>query len=407
MFGKSLLAISSLAAGAVMGGGYATFVTLQPTVGSAETGNINITGQVKSGVVTTNKLNLGTTLSTYGAAIKQSGLGGLYAESDLHGLRASTTATAGGYAGGSFSSNGAGAYGIRVINNATEGTAVGGLIESKATGGVALQAKGAGVAIEATTTSPGFGLATIKSTTNLGFAMYGEATGDSGSGVYGLTHSSSFGAGVVAFNDSTFPTSAYGTYTEVLTAGATALYARNQTTGGTAIYAAGNTTATGTKSFLIDHPEDPENKMLRHYCAEGDQPMLNYSGIVKLDSNGNATVSLKSYFNDICKDPRYTLTAIGASMPGLFVSQEVTNNQFKISGGKAGAKVSWEISAVRNDRHVKAEGISDVIDKGPNAGKYLAPNLYNKGEDKAFYARPASVATATQSNSQSIPPRKK
>jgi hypothetical protein len=40
---------------------------------------------------------------------------------------------------------------------------------------------------------------------------------------------------------------------------------------------------------------------------------------------------------------RYQLTAIGAPGPNLYISQEVSNNQFTIAGGEPGMKVSWQV----------------------------------------------------------------
>ena len=49
------------------------------------------------------------------------------------------------------------------------------------------------------------------------------------------------------------------------------------------------------KTNLIDHPADPENKELRHFCTESDEPLLFYRGKIKLDENGEATVKVPDY----------------------------------------------------------------------------------------------------------------
>jgi hypothetical protein len=43
------------------------------------------------------------------------------------------------------------------------------------------------------------------------------------------------------------------------------------------------------------------------------------------------------------------------------VAEEISENRFKISGGKAGSKVSWQVTSVRHDAYedahrVKVEG---------------------------------------------------
>src|SRR6185295_9454281 len=87
--------------------------------------------------------------------------------------------------------------------------------------------------------------------------------------------------------------------------------------GAYAIYAQGRLGASGTKSFRIDHPLDPDNKYLLHYSIESPEVLNAYSGKVTLDALGDATIELPSYFAAVNKDPRYTLTPIGAAMPLL------------------------------------------------------------------------------------------
>jgi hypothetical protein len=135
----------------------------------------------------------------------------------------------------------------------------------------------------------------------------------------------------------------------------------------------------GNKSFLIDHPLDPANKALKHYCAEGPEPMNIYSGNVTLDTAGDAIIELPGYYSEINRDARYQLTPIGAAMPLLHVARKVENNRFAIAGGAPGAEVSWRIEAVRNDRWVRAHGAPVEIDKTEKErGKYYQPELYDR-----------------------------
>jgi hypothetical protein len=82
---------------------------------------------------------------------------------------------------------------------------------------------------------------------------------------------------------------------------------------GHAIYAAGTIAAAGTKLFQIDHPLNPENYYLNHFCTEGPQPMNAYSGNVVTDAQGYAVVQLPDYFESINRDFRYQLTLIDNS----------------------------------------------------------------------------------------------
>src|SRR4029077_9924548 len=75
--------------------------------------------------------------------------------------------------------------------------------------------------------------------------------------------------------------------------------------GNWAVFASGNTGATGTKSFVIDHPLDPANKTLNHYSTEAPEPLNTYGGVALLDANGSATIDLPEYCEAINKDFRY------------------------------------------------------------------------------------------------------
>ena len=111
----------------------------------------------------------------------------------------------------------------------------------------------------------------------------------------------------------------------------------------------GGTNAWSVKSFVIDHPLDPENKVLRHYCVEGPEVWNVYAGTAALDPSGEAVVQLPAYFEKLNTAPQYLLTAVGTSMPNLFVKAKVRNNRFVIGGGTPGGEVCWEVKARRND----------------------------------------------------------
>ena len=109
--------------------------------------------------------------------------------------------------------------------------------------------------------------------------------------------------------------------------------------------------ANGTKSFIIDHPTDPENKFLKHFCIESNEVLNMYRGTVMLNEQGEAIVKLPAYFSTININFSYQLTPVGASMPNLYVKSEIdANNTFVLSGGVAHAKVSWTVYTERNDK---------------------------------------------------------
>ena len=48
----------------------------------------------------------------------------------------------------------------------------------------------------------------------------------------------------------------------------------------------------------------------------------------------------------------------------------------RIAGGRAGMKISWQITAVRHDAYANAHPLIVEEDKGAERGHYLHPELY-------------------------------
>ncbi len=157
------------------------------------------------------------------------------------------------------------------------------------------------------------------------------------------------------------------------------------------LYVTGDLGAGGAKTFMIDHPLDPENKILKHFALESNEVLNVYRGNVILNAKGKAIVKLPSYFKAINTNYSYTLTPIGAPAPGLYIEKEIDNKgRFKIAGGKAGQKVSWYVYAERNDAYMKKhknKKKTEVYKKGKLKGKYLQPELYGKSKMKAFSSK--------------------
>ncbi|MDD3877723.1 MAG: hypothetical protein PHT69_13965 [Bacteroidales bacterium] len=143
----------------------------------------------------------------------------------------------------------------------------------------------------------------------------------------------------------------------------------------------------GLKTFLIDHPTDPENKFLRHFSVESDEVLNVYRGIVYLNAEGKAVVTLPDYVELINKDFSYNLTPIGSNA-SLYISEELSNGSFEIAGGNAGMKVSYVVYGNRNDPYVQQnpEKTTAVLDKKINQkGKYIHPHLYNQSEENGMF----------------------
>ena len=139
------------------------------------------------------------------------------------------------------------------------------------------------------------------------------------------------------------------------------------------VHIAGNLSKTGG-SFKIDHPLDPANKYLSHSFVESPDMLNIYNGNVVLDAHGAAVVELPAYFDALNMEFRYQLTAIGAPGPRLHIAEEIAGNRFTIAGGKAGMKVSWQVTGIRQDAWANAHRIPVEEDKPEDErGTYLSP----------------------------------
>jgi hypothetical protein len=107
--------------------------------------------------------------------------------------------------------------------------------------------------------------------------------------------------------------------------------------------------ASGT--FTIDHPLDPQGKILNHYFIEGPEMRNIYDGEAVLDASGRAVVTLPEYFEALNRAPRIQLTGVGSS--DVYVAQEEADNRFLV-GGRPGTKVYWQVTGERKDVSAEA-----------------------------------------------------
>jgi hypothetical protein len=288
--------------------------------------------------------------------------------------------TAAAISGNAFATSGT-ASGVIGISASATGFGVFGI--SNAIGGTAINA-------EETATS-GFNI-----------AVSGHTHSPSGPGVFGLNDSSTGGTGVQADIESTDGTGAAGLF--VAHGGAGLIL--NGLSGSSykqvfSVDAEGNGFFAGKVSksggsFKIDHPLDPANKYLEHSFVESPDMMNIYNGIVVLDSKGEAAVSLPDYFQALNSDFRYQLTAVGGPGPNLYIAEEISGNRFKIAGGKAGSKVSWQVTGIRQDAYAAAHRIKVEEEKpAQERGHYLHPELFGANEKEAIGNQPATTLPAT------------
>jgi hypothetical protein len=154
-----------------------------------------------------------------------------------------------------------------------------------------------------------------------------------------------------------------------------------KSTSGYAGYFSGDVYVSGTLyksagSFKIDHPLDPANRTLSHSFVESPDMKNVYDGVVELDSLGEARIQLPEWFDALNRDFRYQLTCIGGFAP-VYVAEEIIDNAFTIAGGRAGMRVSWQVTGIRHDPWAEANRIQVEEDKTlDERGHYLSPDAY-------------------------------
>lgn len=297
----------------------------------------------------------------------------------LLGIATSTTGNSVGLFGQANSTLGRGLIGLA---NASSGEAYGVLGQSQSS-------EGRGI----------YGIST--STSGVNYGVFGQSNSSAGIGVAGRTETANPSGNTIAVSGIANSFNAVGVFGRGngdTTGAVYGVLGVTSTVNGFGVFSNGNTGASGAKSFVIDHPSDPANKVLVHYSAESPEPYLLYRGSVTLDDAGRATVSLPAYFQDVNRDPHYQLTAVGAPAPNLHIASKVENNTFIIAGGAPGMEVSWTVTGVRNDRWMQANPPQDErLKPASERGTYLHPELYGQPASKGtFYTAPEVTATPAQ-----------
>ncbi len=298
-------------------------------------------------------------------------------------------------------------------------------ISTASANAIALRAQNTntGVAIIANTTNAANTFSTVQastnSTSNIASAVIGnsdgaawgvsgqvQATATSQSAVYGSNLRTNGGHGVygIGFNGSVGETNysqgnaIYGENFDAIApigngvgvagTGYWGVVGEDRYLGGVAgaygVLANGELGATGFKSFIIDHPKDPENKFLRHFSTESNEVLNIYRGNAVFDANGEAIVELPEYYEDINKNPSYNLTPVGG-FAQLYIKEEISNGKFVIGGGTEGLKVSWTIYAERNDPYAAQHPEKRAVElekREGQKGRYFMPDLYNQPVEK-------------------------
>ncbi|MGB9724286.1 MAG: hypothetical protein ACPL7G_10375 [Chloroflexia bacterium] len=306
------------------------------------------------------------------------GVGSSPAGAGVYGLNTSSSGYAYGVRGDTASTQGRGVVGWA---SATDGYTIGVWGRSDSTTGAgmvghALATSGETHGVRGQSDSTDgrgvVGWATATSGNNYG--VYGESASTGGVGVYGLaTATSGTPAGVLGWSEGSDGIGVFGAAPDTGYAG---YFLGN-------VHVYGNLAVGGSKAFQIDHPLDPAGRYLYHFAQEAPEVQNVYNGLVTLDERGEALVTLPDYFSALNAGPfRYQLTAIGAPMPNLYIAQEIDGNTFRIAGGVPGKKVSWEVTAVRNDPYIRDHPVqAEVTKPAEEKGTYLYPEGYGQPKE--------------------------
>jgi hypothetical protein len=121
------------------------------------------------------------------------------------------------------------------------------------------------------------------------------------------------------------------------------------------------------KAFTIDHPLDPKNKVLRHFCMEGPDVLNVYTGNIVI-TNGEAKVELPDYYSalNLVSSEVYSLTAIGGPAQ-IWIKKKVSDNSF-IIGADSDVEVSWTVKVKRNDKSL----LKDLKNRPVEQSKHLS-----------------------------------
>lgn len=152
-----------------------------------------------------------------------------------------------------------------------------------------------------------------------------------------------------------------------------------------------------SKSFRIDHPQDPANKELWHASIESDARINLYSGTITTDDQGYARVQLPTWMEAANTNFRYQLTVIdeGEQLDTFVLTRvvrKVSDGSFTIKTSAPNVEVSWQLTGERSDAWAKANPLVVEQDKAPeNRGRFISPEAFGEPASKAMDNAPAGM----------------
>lgn len=222
-------------------------------------------------------------------------------------------------------------------------------------------------------------------TTGENYGIYGETSSTDGIGVYGdatATEGTTYGGYFRSESSAIYSCAIYAIHAATTGFGR-GVYGKTDSPLGYAGRFSGDVAILGTLhktagSFLIDHPLDPENLLLRHNFVESPENLLIYRGKVRLDERGESVVELPEYFAALTKEDAASIHLTPAGKP--FLTGGDWNLDFLgfTIYGEPDRAVFWEVLAERDDPSIRRSARPVEEKKGPenkfcDRGKLLDP----------------------------------
>ncbi len=105
------------------------------------------------------------------------------------------------------------------------------------------------------------------------------------------------------------------------------------------------------KSFTIDHPLDPDNKILRHMSIESDKMINVYSGSVITSGDGYAEIQMPDWCTALNTNFTYGLTVTGKTFAQAIVWEKIDESGiFVIKTDEPNISVDWQLIGERHDK---------------------------------------------------------
>jgi len=122
---------------------------------------------------------------------------------------------------------------------------------------------------------------------------------------------------------------------------------------------------TGSKTFIIDHPND-QAKHLVHVCLEGPEAGVYYRGRGRISNGQCECIELPNYVNNLAHDFTIQITPIYSGKIVTLNAGEVVNGRFTVYSDGENAEFYWTVYGKRYDIEVEPlKGSVEVKGNGP------------------------------------------